>query len=180
MYPKYLDPRCWSIQAAVQYALMTEILGVNVHTEDLLRDPALVKLALNAGLVIFCWGDQNADPGTIKFLKELGLHGVIYDKIHEYSPKEVKESIFLVEARESQKELIRVAAANAETPQQPPIIKERILDFEKAKEQLGDVISTATSLQSLESHISDYEKKDGNAKHINFQTILPEFKKQKK
>ncbi|KAJ8921091.1 hypothetical protein NQ315_015888 [Exocentrus adspersus] len=160
-YDKYSDPRCWSIKSAAQYAVMIEILGVNVHTEDLLRDPSLVRLATNANLVIFCWGDENADPGTIRFLKELGLHGVIYDKIHEYSGKEVKESIFLVEARESQKELILVAAATAETPQSPPpqpVIKERALDYAKAKEQIGDVMSTATSLQSLESEMGDYEK----------------------
>lgn len=123
-----------------------------------------MRLATNSGLVIFCWGDDNADPATIKFLKDLGLHGVIYDKIHEYSGKEVKESIFLVEARESQKELLKVAAANAESPQSPPpqpMIKERVLNYEKAKEQIGDVMSTATSLQSLESQMADYERAGG-------------------
>lgn len=43
IYPMYKDPRCWSIRAAAQYATMIEILGINVHTEDLLRDPSLVK-----------------------------------------------------------------------------------------------------------------------------------------
>ncbi|XP_066157384.1 glycerophosphocholine phosphodiesterase GPCPD1 isoform X2 [Euwallacea fornicatus] len=107
IYPRYADPRCWSIKSATQYAIMIEILGINVHTEDVLRHPPLIQIAKNANLIIFCWGDQNADPITIKFLKQLGLHGVIYDKIHEYSSKEVKESIFLLEARESQKELIQ-------------------------------------------------------------------------
>lgn len=113
---------------------------------------------------MFCWGDENADPGTIRFLKELGLHGVIYDKIHEYNNKEVKESIFLVEARESQKQLLRLTAENAEQPKSPPvppIVKERILNYENVKDQLGDKISTATSLESLESRTSD-EDKDGD------------------
>lgn len=43
IYPIYKDPRCWSIRAAAQYAIMVELLGINVHTEDLLRDPCLVK-----------------------------------------------------------------------------------------------------------------------------------------
>lgn len=124
-----------------------------------------MKLVTSSDLIIFCWGDQNADPGTIRYLKELGLHGVIYDKIHEYSNKEVKESIFLVEARESQKELMRVAAATSESPQSPPpqpILKERILDFEKAKEQLSDKPSVATSLESLESLVDgDLQKRNG-------------------
>lgn len=158
-YPRYHDPRCLNIQMAVQHATMAEILGVNVHTEDILKDPSQVKLATEAGLIIFCWGDENADKATIKYLKELGLHGIIYDKIDQYSSKEVKESIFLVEARESQKELIILAAANSElnpASPPPPIIKERILDVEKARQHL-DAMSTATSLESLESNLSDYQ-----------------------
>lgn len=112
-------------------------------------------------MIVFCWGDENADPGTIRFLKDLGLHGVIYDKIHEYSNKEVKESIFLVEARESQKQLLILAAENAESPKSPPqqpVVREKVLDYEAVKDQLGDRISTATSLESLESRASDEDK----------------------
>lgn len=125
-----------------------------------------MKLVTSSGLIMFCWGDENADPSTIRYLKNLGLHGVIYDKIHEYSGKEVKESIFLVEARESQKELIQLAAAASEAPQSPPpqpILKEQVLDFEKAKEQLSDKASVATSLESLESQLmSEGKDKKGS------------------
>ncbi|KAF7266282.1 hypothetical protein GWI33_020315 [Rhynchophorus ferrugineus] len=162
IYSKYSDPRCWSIRAAVQYATMIEILGVNVHTEDLLRDPSLVQLPKEAGLIIFCWGDENADPATIKFLKELGLHGVIYDKIHEYSNKEVKESIFLLEARESQRELIQLAAAKVES--QPfarsvpvPVDQQPATNLDKVRLKQPGNLSTATSLESLESSASDYQ-----------------------
>lgn len=109
-YQPYRDPRCLSIPAAVQSAVSADILGIVVHTEDLLRDPTQVKLATDAGLVIFCWGDDNNDKNTIKRLKEMGLHAVIYDKLDQYTTKEVKESIFLVEARESQRDLMRLAA----------------------------------------------------------------------
>lgn len=37
-------------------------------------------------------------------MKSLGVHGVIYDKIDQLGYKEVKESIFLVEARENERE----------------------------------------------------------------------------
>lgn len=108
--------------------------------------------------MIFCWGDDNADPAVIKYLKELGLNGVIFDKIYQYSEKEVKESIFMVEARESQKELIMLAAANAELPTNPQpqqFIKDGSFNVDKVRASLGDNISTATSLESLESRISD-------------------------
>lgn len=54
--------------------------GINVHTEDLLRDSSQIFLVKQAGLVLFCWGDDNNDVNTIKHLKELGLHAIIYDK----------------------------------------------------------------------------------------------------
>lgn len=109
-------------------------------------------MAIEAGLVIFCWGDDNNDPATIKHLKELGLHAVIYDKIDQYSNKEVKESIFLVEARESQRQLLLLAAANAESPtSSQPRTSEAI---EKARQSfLG--MSTTASLESLDSRNSD-------------------------
>ncbi|XP_032674256.1 glycerophosphocholine phosphodiesterase GPCPD1-like isoform X2 [Odontomachus brunneus] len=118
-YPTYHDPRCQTVPMAKRHALTADILGINVHTEDLLRDPSQVKLAKDVGLIIFCWGDDNNDKATIQYLKKLGLHAVIYDKIDEYNVKEVKESIFLVDARENQKELIALAQCNQTT--QPPM-----------------------------------------------------------
>lgn len=79
-YPMYHDTRCQSIPMAMRHALAADILGINVHTEDILRDPTQVKLVRDAGLIIFCWGEDNNDKVTIQHLKTLGLHGVIYDK----------------------------------------------------------------------------------------------------
>ena len=79
-YPTYHDPRCQTIAMAMRHAINSDILGINVHTEDILRDPTQVKIVKDAGLIIFCWGDDNNDKATIQHLKKLGLHGVIYDK----------------------------------------------------------------------------------------------------
>jgi len=115
-YPPYRDPRAHTMQMAVNYANSAGILGVNVHTEDILRDATQVKMVIDAGLVIFCWGEDNNNPATIKHLKQLGIHGVIYDKIDKYNSKEVKESIFLAEAREMQNQLLKAAEALQDTP----------------------------------------------------------------
>ncbi|XP_053609885.1 glycerophosphocholine phosphodiesterase GPCPD1-like isoform X1 [Plodia interpunctella] len=169
-YQAYRDPRCQSIPAAVQSAVSSDILGVVVHTEDLLRDPTQVQLATNAGLVIFCWGDDNNDKNTIKRLKEMGLHAVIYDKLDQYTTKEVKESIFLVEARESQREIMRLAAledlpatessASAATP--PESAARVFLDL-SLRDRMRDH-STVTSLESLASSIDlrDDNNSDSN------------------
>lgn len=79
-YPTYHDTRCQNIPMAMRHALASDILGINVHTEDILRDSSLVKLVKDSGLIIFCWGDDNNDKDTIQHLKKLGLHAVIYDK----------------------------------------------------------------------------------------------------
>ncbi|KAL1123856.1 hypothetical protein AAG570_001626 [Ranatra chinensis] len=130
-YPAYHDPRCQNVPMAVHFALNMGILGINVHTEDLLRDSSQVTLVKRAGLVLFCWGDDNNDTATIKHLKDLGIHAVIYDKIDQYSNKEVKESIFRLEARESERLAIRAVAERASvdeylTPemQKPEIVSE--------------------------------------------------------
>lgn len=164
-YPSYHDPRCMTIQSAVQYAVAMNILGVTVHSEDILRDASQIKLALNAGLVTFCWGTDNNDPAIIKHLKQIGLHGVIFDKIDEFSEKEVKESIFLVEARESQKrQFLAIAEQNA--PVVKPtctclgesfaesVVEEKkcLIDIANARVNLGEPgVSTATSLESLKT-----------------------------
>lgn len=87
--------------------------GLCVHSEDILRDPTQVALVHNRGLILFCWGEDNNDQATIRYLKNLGLNGIIYDKIDVHSAKETKESIFLVEARQEQKELLKIASSTS-------------------------------------------------------------------
>ncbi|XP_076283163.1 glycerophosphocholine phosphodiesterase GPCPD1 isoform X2 [Lasioglossum baleicum] len=155
-YPTYHDPRCQTIPMAVRHALAADILGINVHTEDILRDPSQVKFVKDAGLIIFCWGDDNNDKATIQHLKKLGLHAVIYDKIDEYNAKEVKESIFLVDARENQKALIALAHCNQASSQQPQIgphnsEKDYYMDIDKSQNK----ITTTSSTNSLTSFGKD-------------------------
>ncbi|XP_029040573.1 glycerophosphocholine phosphodiesterase GPCPD1-like isoform X1 [Osmia bicornis bicornis] len=153
-YPTYHDPRCQTIPMAVRHALAADILGINVHTEDILRDPSQVKLVKDAGLIIFCWGDDNNDKDTIQHLKKLGLHAVIYDKIDEYNAKEVKESIFLVDARENQKALIALAQCNQNCSAQSQISnslnteKDYYMDLDKSRNMITTA-STTTSLASF-------------------------------
>ncbi|KAJ9595971.1 hypothetical protein L9F63_012864, partial [Diploptera punctata] len=130
-YPDYRDPRTQTIPMAVYFARSAEILGINVHTEDILRDPRQVQMVMDAGLIMFCWGDDNNSPATIKHLKQLGIHGIIYDKIDVYSSKEVKESIFLAEAREMQHML--KGAEEVKSPPMSPIANTNGFEIEDAE-----------------------------------------------
>lgn len=51
-----------------------------------------ISLATDAGLVIFCWGEENNNKETIQYLKKLGLHAVIYDMLDLNINKTVKVS----------------------------------------------------------------------------------------
>lgn len=52
-------------------------------------------MASDLGLIMFCWGDDNNSPETIKYLKTLGVHGIIYDKMDKLSTKKVSDSNML-------------------------------------------------------------------------------------
>jgi glycerophosphocholine phosphodiesterase GPCPD1 len=116
-YPAYNDPRTQSTPAAINFALFSGILGLNMHTEDILRDPSLVEKARSHGLITFCWGDDNNSKATIKYLKELGLNGVIYDCIEEHMGE--KQSIFLTDDGD---DYLQIAAALS--PSSPGILNE--------------------------------------------------------
>jgi glycerophosphocholine phosphodiesterase GPCPD1 len=80
-YKQYKNPCCNKIEFAAKFCSANELLGIVAHTEDLLRDISQIKLVNEMNLILFCWGDDNNCKSTIKFLKDKGLHGIIYDKV---------------------------------------------------------------------------------------------------
>ncbi|NXQ60312.1 GPCP1 phosphodiesterase, partial [Anthoscopus minutus] len=75
-----MDLRSRTTPIAINFAQFENLLGINVHCEDLLRNPAFITRAISRGLVIFSWGDDANDPENRKKLKEYGVHGLIYDR----------------------------------------------------------------------------------------------------
>ena len=67
----------------------------------LLKQPEYIKCAQAKGLVVFCWGDDNANSDTIRYLKSQGCDAIIYDRMDRYCEKDNKESVFLMEARQA-------------------------------------------------------------------------------
>ncbi|KAH6946008.1 hypothetical protein HPB50_011128 [Hyalomma asiaticum] len=96
-YPPYLDTRTSTIQMGTYFALCTHILGINVHTEELLREPSLITFIKEHKLILFCWGDDNNHSETIASLKRKGVDGVIYDKLDLFITRGPEnESVFHV------------------------------------------------------------------------------------
>ncbi|XP_032634957.1 glycerophosphocholine phosphodiesterase GPCPD1 isoform X2 [Chelonoidis abingdonii] len=80
IYPELMDLRSRTTSIAMSFAQFENLLGINVHTEDLLRNPSYIQEAKSKGLVIFCWGDDTNDPENRKKLREYGINGLIYDR----------------------------------------------------------------------------------------------------
>ncbi|XP_039384517.1 glycerophosphocholine phosphodiesterase GPCPD1 [Mauremys reevesii] len=98
IYPELMDLRSRTTPIAMSFAQFENLLGINVHTEDLLRDPSYIQEAKSKGLVIFCWGDDTNDPENRKKLREYGINGLIYDRIYDWMPEQ--PNIFQVEQLE--------------------------------------------------------------------------------
>nr|XP_040132136.1 glycerophosphocholine phosphodiesterase GPCPD1 isoform X4 [Ictidomys tridecemlineatus] len=102
IYPELMDLRSRTTPIAMSFAQFENLLGINAHTEDLLRNPSYIQEAKAKGLVIFCWGDDTNDPENRRKLKEFGVHGLIYDRIYDWMPEQ--PNIFQVEQLERLKQ----------------------------------------------------------------------------
>ncbi|MEE6474358.1 hypothetical protein FKM82_010356 [Ascaphus truei] len=80
IYPELMDIRSRSTPIAMSFAQFENILGISVHTEDLLRNPPYIQEAKSKGLVVFCWGDDANDPESRQLMREYGIDGLIYDR----------------------------------------------------------------------------------------------------
>ncbi|XP_063008444.1 glycerophosphocholine phosphodiesterase GPCPD1 isoform X1 [Melospiza melodia melodia] len=98
LYPELMDLRSRTTSIAINFAQFENLLGISVHSEDLLRNPSFIKRAISKGLVIFTWGDDTNDPDNRKKLREYGVHGLIYDRIYDQNPEQ--PNIFQVEQLE--------------------------------------------------------------------------------
>ncbi|PAV64887.1 hypothetical protein WR25_07443 [Diploscapter pachys] len=113
-YTPFQDQRTSTSLTAVNFAAGADLLGVDFNSEDLLKDPYPVKRANDFGLVTFVWGeDLDIKENINYFKKELGVDGVIYDRIGE---DEGRRNVFIVERE--QKKLLLNSSGNS-TPQRP-------------------------------------------------------------
>jgi len=94
-YEDFMDPRTWSIRNGVWFAEMSGLLGLSAMAEALTRDISQMELVKSRHQVLFCWTDEQNDKETVKYLKQLGVNGVIYDRMDQNNDKLVKESIFV-------------------------------------------------------------------------------------
>jgi len=80
-YPPFKDFRTLSIHAAIKFARAEQLVGINVNSEDLLRDPSVISEVKHAGLALFCWGDENDKPDNAQYLKSQGVDGIVTNEV---------------------------------------------------------------------------------------------------
>ena len=81
-HDEYRDPRTRSLRTGVLAAEMAGLLGLSAMAEAVMRDPEQMEEVRRRGQVMFVWtgSAERNDRDTIKYLKKLGVNGVIYDR----------------------------------------------------------------------------------------------------
>merc|ERR1711879_100193 len=102
------------------------------------------------GQVIFVWTDDQSDSGTVKYLKELGVDGSIYDRMDVHNSKDVKQSVFVCPEEQEVEKMARSpkSACSCSPPTSPVASLEDKLeepDTERNMENSNLKLSSTTS-----------------------------------
>jgi len=90
MYTQYRDFRSSTFLRGAQFALAERLMGMALNCEVILFDIAVVTQLLQRGLVLFVWGSHSNDLGNIRALRQVGVHGIIYDRMDLNRPENKK------------------------------------------------------------------------------------------
>ncbi|VDK53083.1 unnamed protein product [Anisakis simplex] len=147
-YEPFVDLRASTSTAAVNFVASLDTLGVNFHSEDLLRDPSPLYRANKFGLVSFVWGDDlDSKENIAYFKKELLVDGIIYDRIGELEPR---RNVFSVE-REAKAALFRRTVSPA-APRTVSLSVEECPDSPSASDSSMSSSTTESPVQTPPSH----------------------------
>eukprot|EP01117_Protostelium_nocturnum_P014483 TRINITY_DN5511_c0_g1_i1.p1 TRINITY_DN5511_c0_g1~~TRINITY_DN5511_c0_g1_i1.p1 ORF type:complete len:659 (+),score=270.40 TRINITY_DN5511_c0_g1_i1:117-2093(+) len=75
------DSRKNSVEAAIQFARSSRLFGIVSDSTPILENPSLVKLAHEAGLLIFTYGHLNTDIANVRKQEKEGVDSVICDNV---------------------------------------------------------------------------------------------------
>jgi glycerophosphoryl diester phosphodiesterase len=83
-HPAYADTRARSVTDAIQFVRSEGMMGVDLHSRELLQDLGVVRLAKKAGLAVYCWGVENNDRENMRVLEGAGVDAIILDRCNEF------------------------------------------------------------------------------------------------
>ncbi|OWA52400.1 Glycerophosphocholine phosphodiesterase GPCPD1 [Hypsibius exemplaris] len=76
LWPAYADSRTHTTRTVLYTAIAYDLLGINVHTQNVLTNEWLIQEAKDAGMVLIVWGDENNDPAVIRQMNDSTSAGV--------------------------------------------------------------------------------------------------------
>ncbi|XP_030853815.1 glycerophosphocholine phosphodiesterase GPCPD1 isoform X2 [Strongylocentrotus purpuratus] len=85
LYESYNDPRSVCVENSILTSRAYQILGLCGHSEDYIKDPSLVKSCHSNGLTLMCWGEGTVDPSIRQKLSDVGVDGVIHDRMASFA-----------------------------------------------------------------------------------------------
>ncbi|KAI8518403.1 Glycerophosphocholine phosphodiesterase gpcpd1 [Branchiostoma belcheri] len=83
-WAEMMDLRCRTVPMAMNFALAEGLLGVDLHAEDILRNPSFTEEIAKRKLVCFVWGEDINDPANMSLLKSMEVDGIIYDRMCDH------------------------------------------------------------------------------------------------
>ncbi|XP_035683911.1 glycerophosphocholine phosphodiesterase GPCPD1-like [Branchiostoma floridae] len=83
-WEEMMDVRCRTVPMAMNFTLAEGLLGVDIHAEDILRNPSFVEEIAKLKLVCFVWGEDINDPANMSQLRSMEVDGIIYDRMSDH------------------------------------------------------------------------------------------------
>ncbi|XP_066295315.1 glycerophosphocholine phosphodiesterase GPCPD1-like isoform X1 [Branchiostoma lanceolatum] len=83
-WEEMMDVRCRTVPMAMNFALAEGLLGVDIHAEDILKNPSFAEEIAKLKLVCFVWGEDINDPANMSLLKSMEVDGIIYDRMCDH------------------------------------------------------------------------------------------------
>ncbi|XP_078605186.1 glycerophosphocholine phosphodiesterase GPCPD1-like isoform X2 [Branchiostoma floridae x Branchiostoma japonicum] len=83
-WEEMMDVRCRTVPMAMNFALAEGLLGVDIHAEDILRNPSFVEEIAKLKLVCFVWGEDINNPTNMSLLRSMEVDGIIYDRMSDH------------------------------------------------------------------------------------------------
>ncbi|KAL3089191.1 hypothetical protein niasHT_021135 [Heterodera trifolii] len=93
-YVPFLDERSKVTRVGTNFAACSNLLGINLHSEELLSDPSSLKRAVAMKLITFVWGEDLDKLEHIAYFRRQNVDAIIYDRIGEL---EARQNVFVVE-----------------------------------------------------------------------------------
>jgi len=83
-WPLLMDMRCRNFEMAVGFAKGAGLMGISVYADALQqRMKDFLNYVADNGLELFTWGDVNMDSAFLSFQRNIGISGIIYDRLHQ-------------------------------------------------------------------------------------------------